>query len=72
MKKRSARLRKRNTKRQNTKRQNTKKNRYRKKRRSNKVKRGGGNGFSMPYNGKLSVAEMPYSYNRYSTEGNIV
>ena len=67
MKKRSARLRKRNTKRQNTK-----KNRYRKKRRSNKVKRGGGNGFSMPYNGKLSVAEMPYSYNRYSTEGNIV
>tara|TARA_Y100000768_G_C23475154_1_gene449977 strand:- start:127 stop:330 length:204 start_codon:yes stop_codon:yes gene_type:complete len=67
MKKRSARLRKRNTKRRHTK-----KNRYRNKRRSNKVRRGGGNGYSMPYNGNLSVAEMPYSYNRYSTQGNIV
>lgn len=66
MKKRSARLRKRKTKRRHTKKN------YRNKRGSNKVKRGGGNGYSMPYNGKLSVAEMPYSYNRYSTQGNIV
>ncbi len=66
MKKRSARLRKRKTKRRHTKKN------YRNKRSSNKVKRGGGNGYSMPYNGKLSVAEMPYSYNRYSTQGNIV